>query len=105
MRTELVCSEGYTAVLETGTVRVSYTYPQIAHQFGIWGYAAPSIITESGIPLWNMTPPYVSGATELILEYAHFYDQNGIYEKVGTIREAAAPAGVAPKWFADWAKC
>lgn len=103
--TELVCAETYTAVLETGTVRVSYTYPQIAHQFGIWGDTAPSIVTENGVPLWNTTPPYVSGATELIFEYAHLYDQNGIYEKVGTVREAATPADGPSKWFPEWAKC
>lgn len=102
----LVCSEGHTGVLETGTVRVSYTYPQIAHQFGIWGDAAPSIITESGVPLWNTTPPYVSGALELILEYAHLYDQNGIYEKVGQIRDASVAAGATPAtWFVGWGQC
>lgn len=103
---ELVCLETYTGVLETGTLRVSYVYPQITHQFGIWGDAQPSIVTESGIPLWNATPPYVSGPIKLIFEYAHLYDQNGIYNKVGEIRDANEVAGGEAKvWFAGWGRC
>jgi hypothetical protein len=103
--TELVCSGTYTGVRETGTVHVSYTYLQITHQFGLWGGAEPDIITESGVPLWNTTPPYVTGEVNLIFEYAHLYDQNGIYEKIGTIREATADAGVPIAWFAEWERC
>jgi len=104
---ELVCFETYTGVLETGTIRVSYVYPQITHQFGIWGDTQPSIITESGIPLWNTTPPYVSGPLQLIFTYAHLYDQKGIYSKVGEVRELASEAagGEAKVWFAGWGQC
>jgi hypothetical protein len=103
---ELVCSETYTGVLETGTIRVSYVYPEITHQFGIWGDAQPSIVTENGIPLWKVTPPYVSGPIELIFMYAHLYDQNGIYSKVGEIRDAnEAAGGETNVWFAGWGQC
>lgn len=100
----IVCSGSYTGVLERGAVRVSYTYPQIVHQYGIWGGAQSSISTESGIPLWNTTPPYVSGPMEMIFEYAHLYDQIGIYGKVGYVRTVGEDASPV-EWFPRWGQC
>lgn len=103
-----VCNGDTQGWLQTGRIETTYDYEAPTHQFGMWGDETPDIILQNGTPLWNRTPPYVSGTTKFTTEYAHLYDARGLYDKVGTVwreGEVAPEATPVEDWYRGWGLC